>query len=376
MEETRKAGAQTVVCVMSGNFVQRGEIAFCDKRLRAEIAVRSGADLVLELPLPYVLSGAGAFAEGAAKVSSACGVSGTVSFGAAYSAEEIRRCRRILDKPEIRSSALRIVKEKRCAYPSAVCESIRNAAGEDTSKILLDPNSVLALEYMDHFDRSDVKFDYFSVLRPYGSLHDGETPVSVFASAKYLRDLFYESGCFTEEFRRYVPPAVLSLLQSATEAGSMPPSKQYYSVAAMSRLFLLSKEELAGVNGVSQGLENRIFEAVKQCSDLYELFDLVKMKRFTHARIRQSVVSAALGIRRTDLTDPLPYVRVLGMNEKGRAFLHNVKKSSEIPFIMNISEAPECRMRELDCGAAKFYELCRPNPGNVNAEYLVRPFVL
>ena len=376
LHETKKAGAEEIICIMSGNFVQRGDIAFCDKHFRARIAVENGADLVLELPLPYVLAGASGFAAGAAKVIDASGITATLSFGATGSLSELIDLRKILDREETAKLADFISAEFGCSHPAAIYKAVCKLVGGSSAALLRDPNSVLAMEYMAQTSKYCPNTSLFAVPR-IAAEHDTEAPVGHFAAAKYIRGLYQtNASAFFTEAACYIPQNEICLLKNEFRSGKAPIDRHIFSIAAMSRLSRLSAAQLKTVNGVSQGLENRIERMIRQNSDLFSLFDDIKTKRFTHARIRQALISAVLDIKRSDLEGPLPYVRVLALNKKGRGILREIKTGSDVPFIMNISEAPDCRLRSLDCDAGNFFELCRPVPRNINAEYVEKPFVL
>lgn len=378
IEKTRAAGAETVVCLMSGNFVQRGELAFCEKSLRAEAAVRCGADLVLELPMPYVLSGARYFALGAAEIARCLAVDATLSFGAAASLEQLALLRAEMDKDEMKKAVANLCASAHYAYPRAVQSVLEKEKGPSFAAPLKDPNSLLALEYLQAFEPLAPHIDYYAVPRGVAGGHDAPTPAGNIASAMYIRSLFSDLPVpeALDAAAAFVPAESSSVLARGAEEGRLPLQRGVFSAVAMTRLLSLDAAALRQTNGVRQGLENRILSAIRSENDLYALFDAVKSKRYTHAGIRQTVLSAVFGITRGDLLSPLPYLRVLGMNERGRSFLRVHKAAVLCPIVMNLSEAPACRMKRLDEDAGKLTAFCRPDQKRAEAEYQVKPFVL
>ena len=143
----------------------------------------------------------------------------------------------------------------------------------------------------------------------------------------------------------------------------------------MARLITLHQEDFSSVNGVNQGLENRIYECMKNCSDLYDLFDSVKTKRYTHARIRQILISSVLDIKKSALEQAQPYIRVLGMNETGRGLIKEIRNITDVPVVMNLSEAPDCAEKELDALCGKLFDICRPVPLHKAPEFSAKPYV-
>ena len=369
----RSAGAKRIVCLMSGNFVQRGDIAFCDKVSRAGFALGGGADLVAEIPAKYVLSGASNFALGAALMLRATRIDGTLCFGASAPLDELISLAEYLVRPEVRREITAESQKKGVTYATAV----KNAAVKHSGRaqvLLSDANNVLALEYIKAVKTLGLNTDFFTVERT-GAAHDAITPVRDCASAKWIRETVY-AGNGLKAVRSYIPDFVYNALDAQIRDGQAPSDRDLFATAVFSRLLTVTAQELKTVNGVTQGLENRILSEIRASGDLWSLFDNVKTKRFTHARIRQALLSAALGIQKTELDSGLPYFRVLGMNETGRGLIREIREQADVPVVMNLSEAPRCRERETDYLCGKLFALCRPSPGNGNAEYEAKPYVL
>ena len=378
LELTRSAGAKTVVCLMSGNLVQRGGLACCDKALRAKAAVLCGADLVAELPLPGVLSGASYYAEDAARTAAALGGDGTLSFGCEADGAALAALFDLIAEPFVRERSLTLCEQQHYTYPRALQAAAAEKSGDGKlTRLLAEPNTVLALEYRKAFERFAPDVDFFSVYRPPAAAHDGAIPSGTVASAKHIRTMLTDPSAFDAgNWRPYVPETVASLLLSGEKDGVLPLSADRFSVFVLSRLLSLDAEALRRTNGIGQGLEALILNAVRCCSDLNSLCDVVKSKRYTHARIRRALVSAALGVQRADLASTPAYVRVLAMNENGRRFLRERKNAFTLPVVMNLSDAPRCRQRSLDELSGRCVALCRPVPKKDDTEYAVKPFVL
>ena len=371
IQKTRDAGAKYIICLMSGNFMQRGEIAFCDKGLRAKWAIDHGADLVMELPVKNVLSGASYFAGGAAQIIRTTGIDGTLSFGSSGCLKDLMFLSDSCSDPEVHEKVNAYSLHNGTTYALALHRVLDNVAPEK-SDLLKDPNNILAIEYINAIRNMDLNTDFFAVDR--GLLHDAETPLGEYASAKYLRDIIRKTKSISS-CAQYLPSDVASSIIDGVSSGTAPSDLSRFSVAAMSRLYTVTKDDLLQINGVNQGLENRIIDCIKNNNDLFELFDAVKTKRFTHARIRQILLSAVLGIKKEALERENPYIRVLGISQNGRGLLKNIRNSSLTPVVMNLSEAPDCEEKEIDFFAGKLFELCRPVSGTRNPEFELKPYV-
>ncbi len=370
LNRTRDAGAKRIVCIMSGNFVQRGEIAVCDKFTRARFAVQNGADLVVELPAKYVLSGAGHFARGAVEVIKQTGLAGTLSFGASASAEMLSKAVEDLSAPYYRQAAAEYCLKQGVTFASAL-QRIAEEQNQNLAEILRDPNNILAIEYLQAIKDIGVCADYHEVKREVR--HDSDDVNRGICSAKKIRELIYCRSW--TEVEAVVPQNVYEVLLREEEQGMLPGDKEKFSAAAMAVLCNKTADDLLKVNAVNQGLENRILSCIKNESDLFALYDAVKTKRYTHARIRQILVSSILGINKASLEQPQPYIRVLGMSQTGRAMIHELREKACVPVIMNLSEAPRGEARTLDERCGKLYDICRPRPMKKNTEYAGIPYV-
>ncbi|MBR3767894.1 MAG: nucleotidyltransferase family protein [Clostridia bacterium] len=380
---TKEHGADAVICIMSGNFVQRGDIAICEKHQRAKAALMSGADLVIELPLKYAVSTASLFADGFIKTAHATGLVGYISFGANNSIDELKNLKDAVNSSEtqkfIQSS------NKDISYPVALSNYLSEHFGEEYSEMLKDANNTLAIEYLRARDEFFPEVSVFSVLRK-GVAHDSVITTDRFASASAIRDIIYrEDAEYTEKAlcscEKFLPTEAFSCYRDAYSSGQFPTSKETFEKVCISRLLSLDNEYFLNINNVTAGIENRITDAIKNSSSLNEICNIIKTKRYTLSRIRQILLSAVLGITRDDINNDISYIRILGFNEKGREVLHEMKRTAKLPVIMNLSQIDSnnkkaVRDAYLDMTAAKIYNLCLPCPLSGNAEYDIPPIYI
>ena len=382
IEETRKSGADNIICIMSGNFVQRGSIAVAEKHIRAKAAILSGADLVIELPLKYAISTASYFAEGFIKTAKATGLSGVISFGAKDSLETLIQVKNIIFSYEAEEFSTKCISEG-ISYPKAKSLYLEKFGSLALSEALSDANNVLALEYLRAKDNYFPEADAVAIERK-GTSHDSDDICGNITSAGNIRRILYNEISENDyinriyEIQKLVPEAFFNELLPAYSAGTFPASTENFELIQFARLLSLTKDDFLKINNVTGGLENRIIEGLSRSNNVNELCDFVKSKVFTHSRLRQIMLSACLGITKEHLDAPLQYIRVLAFNDKGRALLNTMRKSASVPVITNISQADTSNsLTEIDVRsdilAGKLFNLSLPCPLQGNPEYDIPP---
>lgn len=364
LKRVRERG--TAVAVISGNFVQRGDLAITDKRIRARAALLCGADLVLELPVPYSMSTAQNFALGGVSALKAIGCD-TLLFGSESG-----------DITEL-SAACEILKTKEYSAKlnAYLATGMTFAAARESSVcdmglkrgVLSGANNNLAVEYMTAADNIGADFSFETVKRQ-GAAHDSAEASGGFASASLLRERIL-SGDYGF-CREYIPEKVFSLLEPSNIADI---GRIESAVLAVLRTRTLN--ELKNLPDISEGLENKLFSAIRVANSLNDLYNRVKVKRYTLARIRRLVLSAFIGLDNTFFMKPPPYVRVLGFNERGMALLKERSGGSETPVVTRVSEIdklPESakRLFETECRATDLFALALPKAAPCGLEYTAK----
>lgn len=322
-----KGDGDGIICVMSGNFVQRGEPAVYDKFTRAGIAVQNGADLVIELPGAYALRSAEGFAAAAVRLLEATNVVDRIAFGC--ECDDIDRLRELSLEIETRDKEIKAEMKKGFSYPAARKNVIQ-------SDLLDTPNNILALEYIKatHLACAAVK--------RIGKGHDSD-------------DGEYSAS----ETRKHLPADEICSLKNCERA-------------ILSVLRTMSCDDFLNIEDVSEGLENRIADAIRESVSLEEIYDRIKTKRYTHSRIRRIIMRAYLGITK-DYTKEVPYLRILAFNEKGREILGKMKKTADLPIISRYNDVESLSdygkaLFELECRCTDLYNLGYKKPLPCGAE--------
>ncbi len=339
IEKARElCGADAVVVVMSGNFTQRGEPAAIDKFARARAALSGGADLVVELPVVFACQSAQRFAAGGVALLEAIGCD-FLSFGA--ETDDVKSLQKAADffnkNDTVFTQKLTDLLKEGVSYPRAVSE----ASGVD---ILDTPNNTLAIEYL----KANRTMTPVAIKR-HGSLHDQ------IGSALDIRAKIY-SG---EAYDHLVPNTTAEVLCTSPIA-----DLKAFENLVLYKLRTSAKGTIASAPDVTEGLENRIYDAVLKSSSLEELYNNIKTKRYTLARIRRILTNIVLGITKDDVNLPPQYIRVLGMNEKGREILAKARKESSLPLITKTADAKMCRMLECDILASDVYSVITHTPAS------------
>ncbi len=373
IEKTRERDggceATHIVAVMSGSFVQRGEPAVMTKFDRARAALSGGADLVLELPLPWALSSAEKFAFGAVSMLNALGCVDTISFGSEAGAlAPLRRAVDTMETPRFQT-LLKYFMESGIAFPEATQKALTEIAGDSCGKLLASPNNTLGIEYLKALRRLDSSIQPFTVAR-YQVAHDSEVPLGNIASATYLRGLLKSDR--TVAAFPFMPSACISAVSDAAQKGALPALPERLERAVLAKLRTLSPAAIAALPGISEGLENRFYNAVRHATDLASLEEAVKTKRYPLTRVRRLIWNAFLGTPKLAPFTPVPYLRVLAANSRGKEILSAAKPT--VPVIHRASQVDKLddnvrALWELECRATDLHALAFPTPLPCGADH-------
>jgi len=319
-----------IVCLMSGQFVQRGEPAIFDKMCRAKAAVLAGADLVLELPVTVAVSSAEGFADGG--VSILAPFCDYLSFGVETpDANKLMQTAQLL-LSETFKQHLHTTLDTGISFPAAR-QAALEAMGADGG-ILESPNNILGIEYCKAILHHNFSMQIFPIHRG-GDYHSTE-PDSENPSATALRNC-YPDGNWTN----YVPDVVIPCFESAEEHTLQAGEK-----AVLSRLRCMTEDEFFAVPYGSEGLWRKLMHAARQCATIDEIIEAVKSKRYTRTRIQRMLLCAFLGITENMIHSPIPYVRVLAFNDRGRAILNLAKQTGTFVNIGQKQNDPYQRLED------------------------------
>ena len=332
-----------IVCMMSGNYVQRGAPAIIDKSLRAQAAILSGADLVLELPITACLSSAEGFAREGVRLLS--GVCDKLCFGteSADKSALLATAKALLSEafPEALKQAL----SKGLSFPAARQAALQ-AMGLNANT-LTQPNDILAAEYCKAILDLGADMEPMPIHRE-GGYHDthidSENP-----SATAVRKLLVEGS----SWQNYVPECARACMENA-QIHTLQAGEE----AILYRLRTMTDEEFEALPYGSEGLWRKLMQNARKYGSLEEILTATKSKRYTRTRLDRMVMCAFLGLTEKDILSPAPYCRVLAFNDKGRELVKAARQHGLFP---NAGESVDSPYQDLEERAGRLYSLFAVN---------------
>ena len=316
IRQAKAFGCEKTVVILSGAFVQRGEPAVCSKRARVEMALRGGADLVLELPVVGALSSAQGFARMAVETLVATGVVTDLCFGSECGdTVRLQRVADALERAEM-DEAIKAELAEGVSCPVARQRALARVC-EDAA-LLANPNDLLGIEYLL---AAKGRLTPHAILRT-GAAHDSRDERSAGATA--CRQMLANG----ESVADFVPDFVLPLLENRVFLPDM-------ERAMLAKLRSMDAEDFAVIPDVSEGLEHKIVAAVRQGCSLDELIEAIKSKRYTRSRISRILMRAYLG-----LTEPVgapTYIRVLGFKKSASDLLRRMRERASLPIVQQVA---------------------------------------
>ena len=362
-EIRRLLGPDTpVVCAMSGNFVQRGDFAIVGRRARACAAVQSGADLVLEIPLPWAVASAERFADGGVQVLLGTGLVSHVAFGSecgdADALLEAAEC--LLSRP-FQEELRRGLTEGR-SYAACRQKAVERILGPEKAALLESPNNILGIEYCKSLLRRGSNVRPMTVPRV-GAAHDELDTETAIASASAIRALLRTGE--REAALSRMSPVMRQAYEEEETAGRAPVLRETCERAILARLRSMSEADFAALDEGQEGLWNRLYDASRSAASVAEMLEAAKTKRYAYARLRRMVLWAYLGLTPADFPAEVPYLRVLAANATGRELLARMRKTANVPVLTKPADvrrlgAEARELFELEVRAADLYALAYP----------------
>ena len=351
-----KTGADFIVCVMSGSFTQRGMPALLPPHARADMALRCGADVALQLPYAFSVREAEYFALGGAAILNALGCVTHLSFGSETDdLSLLQAAARLLEAPdEAMESAIQAGLAKGLSFAAAQGQAVakRLKVPVDT---LDAPNTALALSYLRALIRLDSRIIPVPVLRE-TDYHAGE--LDALPSASAVRSAILRGDW--AGVRKAIPENALPVLEEAIRNGLCPPDS--LDILLRHKLLISTPEEIARWPGISEGLEMRILKAAETAVSREALIDAVKTRRYTRGRISRALCHGVMGVTKADLPLLPASARILGFRESARPLLRQMQKHTQKNGFTLYARPAKEETAILDCRADDLWRVAAGLP--------------
>ncbi len=348
IEEAKKlSNADAIMCIMSGNFTQRGEPALINKYMRSRMAIECGADIVVQMPTAYACSTAEIFATAGVKIANAFDKVTHLAFGCETTDTQTMNqlAKYLVEEPKEYKDKLKQYLSEGNSLPYSIEHAILDLVEEEKvvfknvdkiKEILEQPNNILALEYLKALLRTKSKIKPVFISRN-GDYHSTAL-VGDDTSAYAIRTKLYQTGS-VRSVKKYIPKEIYPLLKSEIAYFGLP-NKDLFADLSMYALKTKTKEEYQKVFDVREGIENRFIEQAKLSKDLNEILVEVKTKRYTYSNLKRIILSLLLDIRKEDVEaiktlDVLPFVKVIAYKAERTDLLKAVSANTNIILRVN-----------------------------------------
>ncbi|KNF08766.1 hypothetical protein CLPU_5c00730 [Gottschalkia purinilytica] len=394
LESKKITNSDYSVCIMSGNFLQRGEPALLDKWSRAKMAIDNGVDLVIELPFIYSCQSAEYFSYGAIKILDSLGIVDSICFGSEYgSIDSLGLIADVLiEEPDDYKEYLKKYLNEGNSYPksrsSALYDFFKTQKLNDhlyLKELLSSPNNILGIEYMKALKKINSNIIPYTIKRISSNYHDKEIKGNI-SSATAIREEFFKNNAL-DNIKDTVPIETYNYLIDFLKDYKSFNSIENFNQILLYILRTMSHEDLSNYKEVEKGLENRILKCFSQSNDISNILNCIMTKRYTLTRLKRILFHILLNLDK-NMFDYLnsfgpQYARVLGANRKGLEILSTAKNTSSIPIITKFSNYKKyknnvlSKMIELDKKATDIYFMGLSGLTDVssyNLDYYISPY--
>lgn len=378
IDETKKeTNCDGIICIMSGNFVQRGTPAILNKWDRTKIALESGVDLVIELPLIYSLSSAEFFAFGAVSLLNSLGIVDNLSFGSESGNINLlyEIAKTLNEEPHEFKEHLRLFLKEGDSYAKARSKALNKLFNtSEMVEALEKPNNILAVEYCKSLIKLNSSITPYAIKRV-GSSYNSSTLEKSFSSATAIRNHLKDKNDI-ELLRDNLPQSSFDIISRHYFDNTLTFEDSIFNYIKYKAL--TSKNTLENLPDVSEGLHNKIYKALYNSTSYNQLMDKLKSKRYAHTRLNRILCQYFIGFDcyNTDelRKSPCPYGKILGFNNRGREILRKIKKNSTIPIYTKLPKSLDT-MLNLDIQGTRAYSIINSSI-SYNSDFIISPIKL
>ncbi|MCC3357585.1 nucleotidyltransferase [Bacillus sp. REN16] len=380
-ETKKKTNADCTIAVMSGNFLQRGEPALVSKWVRTKMALEAGVDIVIELPYAFATQKAQNFANGAISLLDAI-LCEEVCFGSENGTinDFESTVDFMKDNQQSYDHTTRKYLKEGYSYPKAASLAYSSLSNHNTYVDLSKPNNILGYHYVKaiHDQKSSIKAE--TIMRTSAGYHDETISHESIASATSIRKTLFSTEKKIEDIIDYLPPSTAKWLTSYYEENQLYHRWEEYFTLLKYKLLTTPPSELAKIYEAEEGIENRLLAFITEAASFQDFMEKIKTKRYTWTRLQRLCVHILTNTTKEQLKpineNPVAtYIRLLGMSQKGQAYLNHVKKDVKLPILSKGSGISD-ELFTLDLKAAQTYLAIFPEPHRtklLRQEYSIPP---
>lgn len=380
-EARKKTGADIVIAVMSGNFLQRGEPALVSKWTRAKMALAAGVDIVFELPYLFATQQAEIFANGAVSILAASGCE-AICFGSeSGNITDFEQTVEFIQAHDSRfQQQVKVHISKGVSYPKALSLAFKDLLPDESVIDLSKPNNILGYQYIKSVQQQAKPMRIVTIQRKNADYHDEQLPLEPIASATSIRKALFKENQSIDEIKQYLPQTTFNLLLEYKEKNRGFHNWELYWPFLKFKLLQSSPEELSEIYEVEEGIEHRLLSTVMQADSFHDFMTKLKTKRYTWSRLQRICLHILTNAKKTEMkkaASGVSYLRLLGMSEKGRVYLNKQKHLLHLPLISKLASYKGDETN-LDIRAARIYSLGLPSLNtteNINSEFKEIPIL-
>ena len=334
-----KLGADFVVIAMSGDFVQRGTPALFSKYVRAEMALKGDADLILELPVSSSTASAELFAKGGVQLLDGIGVTDILCFGSECGDTRIlmELAKLLVDEPPEFQAALRLNLKEGMTFPKARSQALTEVLPEPWKyqQVLSSPNNILGIEYCKAILREKSSISPVAIKREGNDYHEKSLAENIFPSASAIRKAIMDTHN-ARTLENFLPESCRDVFfQTVSDHNYL--LENDLDLIYRYRLLQETEELLCSYLDMSHSLARRILSCRNQYETFSQFANQLKTKDITHTRIQRALLHMLLHIH--NVPEQIPYARVLGFRKSSASLLGEIKKHSRIPLLTKLSDA-------------------------------------
>ncbi|CDQ40222.1 MULTISPECIES: nucleotidyltransferase [Virgibacillus] len=366
VEQAKKASqADCIIAVMSGPFLQRGEPAIIDKFSRTKAALSNGVDIVVELPYPFAVQSSDLFAKGSILTLKELGIT-SLCFGSESgdTSHFIRSYHLFKEKRNQYQQTLKRHLADGASFPEASSLAYQQTNISTEEMDLTKPNNILGFSYVKTILDYNLSITPLTIKRSQSGYHD-QSITGTIASATSIRKTLSNKNRLTTSITNAIPDATKLQIEEYKSKASLWHSWDHYFSYIHYRVLTLSLQELSLIQGVDEGLEHRLKKTARNVCSFNEWMEKLKTKRYTWTRLQRMFVHILTNTKKKEidiLSTPskLPYVRILGFNRTGQAYIHQQKKQMEVPIIQKIGRHMHPMLEIEERASNAYYSILPP----------------